>query len=49
MLNGLKSKEVSKAHFEKFEKFDEQKLRMQLTLFLRFIAHLCVYEITFLK
>ena len=49
LISGLRGEGVARAHFEKFEKFDDQKLRMQLTLFLRFIVHLCVYEISFLK
>ena len=45
----LKNRSLDKIHFKKFGKFDAQKLRMQLILFLRFLAQLCVHEVAYLK
>ena len=45
----LKSHSLSKGDFKKLENFDAQKLRMQLSSFLRFLAQVCIHEVAFLK
>lgn len=48
-MSGLRKESLSKACFGSFERFDIQKLRMDLVQFLRLLAQLCIYETTFLK
>lgn len=49
LLKGLRAQNLSKSHFEGFQKFDSEKLRAQLIFFLRLISQLCIYESSFMK
>ena len=45
----MKEQNLEKSHFSSFKRFDSQKLRLQLTFFLCFLAQLCVHESAYLK